>query len=111
MEWEHEKSGPTIFLDVVRNLLILAATGYAGFLIWEWNWIVALIVAIPVYVIMLNVIGLLMVPLYLLTPETRLRTKVFKAMKNGDLEQSDALTNEFIEKFNVNVPESAIAEK
>ena len=104
MAWEHEKSGTTIFLDILRNLLILVATGYGVFLIWKWNWIVALIAAIPVYIIMLNLLGLLTLPLYAFTPENRLKAKALKAIENGDLETGMALLDEFEEKFNVNVP-------
>ncbi len=111
MAYEHEKSGTTIFLDIFRNLLILAATSYVVFLIWKWNWIVALIAAIPVYVIMLNLVGFLTLPLYLFTPENRLTAKAFKALRKGDSKQSEALTKEFIEKFNVNVPEESPTEE
>ena len=107
MAYEHEKSGTTIFLDVVRNLLILVATGYAVFLIWKWNWIVALLAAIPIYIVMLNLVGFLTLPLYMFTPENRLLAKAEKALMNRDFEQSKTLTDEFTEKFNVNVPEDA----
>ncbi|KKL14597.1 hypothetical protein LCGC14_2514050, partial [marine sediment metagenome] len=73
MAYEHEKSETTIFLDIVRNVLILVATGYAVSLIWQWNWIVALIATFPVYVVMLNLIGFATLPLYTLTPENRLQ--------------------------------------
>ena len=107
MAWEHEKSGTTIFLDILRNLLILVATGYAVFLIWKWNWIVALIAAIPVYIVMLNLFGFLTLPLYAFTPENRLKAKAFKAFENGDFEKGKALTDEFTEKYNVNVPKGS----
>ncbi len=111
MAWEHEKSGTTIFFDIVRNLLILVATGYAVFLIWKWNWIFALIAAVPVYIVMLNLFGFLTLPLYAFTPENKLKAKTFKAFENSDFEKGKALTNEFTEKFNVNVPEESRAEK
>lgn len=110
MAWEHQKSGTTIFLDILRNLLILAAACYLVVLIWKWNWIVALIAAIPVYVIMLNLVGFLTLPLYSFTPENRLKAKGFKALHRGDLKQMEAVTKEFIEKFNVNVPEESPTE-
>jgi len=104
MAWEHEKSGITILLDVFRHLSILAATGYAIFLIWNWNWIVALLAAIPVYIIMLNLVGFLTLPLYAFTPENRLKAKAFKAFEKGDPEKGKALTEKFSKKFNVNIP-------
>jgi hypothetical protein len=111
MAWEHEKSGTTIFLDILRNLLILAATAYAVFLIWKWNCIVALITAIPVYVVMLNLFGFLTLPLYAFTPENRLMRRAGEAFEQGDVEKGKALTDEFTEKFNVNVSEKYRTEK
>ena len=111
MAWEHEKSAVTISLDILRYLLILAGTGSAVFLIWRWNWIIALITCIPVYIVMLNLFGFLTLPLYAFTPENRLKAKAFKAFENGDLEKGKALTDEFTKKFNVNVPEESDTDK
>lgn len=107
MVWEHEKSGTTIFFDVVRHLLILSGTCYAIFLIWKHSWIFALIAAIPTYVIMLNLFGFLTLPLYILTPENRMKAKAFQALQNGDFEKGKTLTDEFTKEFNVNVPEES----
>lgn len=104
MAWEHQKSGVTIILDVLRNLLILAATGYATFLAWRYNWIVALVGFLPLYVIFLNVFGFLTLPLYRLTPENRLKAKMHQAMASGDLEKGKELTDQFIRRFKVDVP-------
>jgi hypothetical protein len=46
-------------------------------LIWEWNWIVGLIAAIPIYVIIMNIIGFITLPIYALTPENRNAKKEF----------------------------------
>jgi len=105
MAWEHEKSGTTIFFDVVRYFLILSGTCYLVFLIWKYSWIFALIAAIPTYIIMLNLFGFLTLPLYLLTPENRMKAKAFKAFQNGDFETGKAMTDKFTKEFNVNVPE------
>lgn len=104
MTWEHEKSGTTLFFDVIRHLLILSGTCYVVFLIWQRSWLIALIAAIPIYVILLNLIGFLTVPLYLLTPESRLGAKAIKASEKGDFETAKALTDKFSKEFNVNVP-------
>ena len=111
MPWGHTKSGTTILLDVFRILLVLGATCFAVLLIWRWSWIVALIAAIPVFVIMLNLLGFLTLPLYSFTPENRLRAKIFKALQDGDLEQFEALGGEFIETFNVDVPDQSPTEE
>lgn len=107
MAWEHEKSRTTLALDILRHLLVLAATCYAVFLIWQWNWVVALIAAIPVYFLTLNLAGFLTLPFYYFTPENKLKAKAYRALMDGDYEQGEALTDEFIDKFNVNVPKDS----
>lgn len=104
MAYEHEKSGTTICLDIVRNLLALGAAGGVVFLIWKWNWIVALVAAIPLYIVMVNLAGFLTLPLYGLTPENRLGRRMMEAIKDGDFEKSKVLGDEFEKRFNVNVP-------
>ncbi len=107
MPYEHEKSGVTILLDVIRNIFILVATGFVVFLLWKWHWLVAVLAAIPVYIVTMNLVGFLTLPLYMLTPENKLKAKAFKAFQNGNCEQGKALTDEFTEKFNVNIPEES----
>jgi hypothetical protein len=104
MAFEHEKSGVTILLDVIRNALILIAAGFLVFLIWKWHWIAAMLAAIPVYIVMMNLVGFLTLPLYMLTPENRLKAKALRAFQAGDFKQGEALTDEFTEKFKVNIP-------
>lgn len=82
--WGHQKSGTTICFDIVRHLLILSGTCYVFFSIWKHSSILALIAAIPVYVVALNVFGFLTLPLYLFTPENRLMAKADKAFRCGD---------------------------
>ncbi len=105
MAYEHEKSGVTILFDIIRYLLILGGTIYVIFLIWRWNWIVALIAILPVYLIMLNIFGFLTLPLYAFTPENKLKAKAFNAFQNGDVEKGKELTDKFADKFNVNIPD------
>ena len=71
MAYEHEKSGMTILLDVIRNVLILIGTGFLVFLMWKWHWIAAVIATIPVYIVMMNLVGFLTLPLYTSRPRTR----------------------------------------
>lgn len=94
MNNELPKSGMTIFLDSLRHLLILSATGYLVFLIWKWNLIVAIIAAFPIYIIMLNFFGFLTLPLYALTPENKQKANAFKSILDGDSKTGGALSNE-----------------
>jgi hypothetical protein len=105
MAYEHEKSGTTILLDIIRNLVILAATGHYVARVWSWNWFAGLAAAVPIYVIMLNLVGFATLPLYLFTPENRMKARILKALKNGDLDKGSELTEEFEDRFNVNIPD------
>lgn len=111
MAYEHKKSGITIFLDIFRFLLIFTSTAYCVFLIWNWNWIVAIIASIPLYFIMLNLFGFLTLPLYLMTPENRLKSKAFRAFEDGEYEKGKTLTDNYSQNFNVNLPEKPETEK
>jgi hypothetical protein len=104
MAWDHQKSGVTICLDVIRNVAILVGTGWVTVLLWRYNWILGLVVVIPIYLILLNVIGLLALPLYRFTPENRLKARMHEAIMSGDLQKGKELTDEFIARFKVDVP-------
>ena len=71
---------PKSFLDAVRHVLILGAWGYATFLLWQWHWIAALVACVPVYIVMLNLVGFATLPLYLLTPEVRQARQMHRAL-------------------------------
>lgn len=103
MTSEHTKSGTTLLLDIVRHLLILAGTCYVVFLIWQHSLLIAVIAAIPIYIILLNLIGFLTLPLYGLTPESRLAAKASKALAKGDFEAGKALSDKFAKEYSVNV--------
>lgn len=102
--YSHEKSPVTIILDVVRHLIVVATSLYCITVVWEWNWIIALLSAIPIYFVVLNVIGIVTFPLYLFTPEKRMLSKAGKAFYHGDFDKGRALTDEFKTRFNVNDP-------
>src|SRR5262249_46898849 len=102
--WSHTKSTTTLCFDVVRHVLIAATTGYVVVRTWNWQWVVALVVALPLYVALLNLIGFLTLPLYMITPENRLKARIHTAMSNGDLDRARALSSEFAARFNVNAP-------
>lgn len=103
MAYEHEKSGTAICLDIARNLMALGTAGGVVVFLWGWNWIIALFAVIPAYIIALNLVGFLTLPLYGLTPENRLGRRMMKALEAGDFEKGAVLTDEFEKRFNVNV--------
>ena len=71
---------PKSLLDVLRHALILGAWGYATFLLWQWHWIAAVLACVPVYVVMMNLVGFATLPLYLLTPEVRRAREMERAL-------------------------------
>jgi hypothetical protein len=107
MAWEHQKSETTIFFDIVRYILILSGTGYILSLIWEHSSVFGLLAVIPVYLIMLNLFGFLTLPLYSFTPENRAKSKMLKAMQNGDFESLKKLSDNFERDFKVNIPKES----
>lgn len=64
MAWQREEPARTQFLDIFRYLLIFVSSGFAVFLIWKQNRILALIEALPVFIVMSNLFGFLTLPLY-----------------------------------------------
>jgi hypothetical protein len=107
MAYEHQKSWTTILLDLARHLLVLALTGYLLVHIWHWQWMVAIIAALPVYLICLNLVGFATLPFYALTPENRLGFRAMRAMEHGNLEEASRLTLQFVDRFHVDMPEGA----
>jgi len=95
----HNKSLVTIIFDVIRNILILIATIYVLSLLWQWHWLSAVVGAIPIYVLIMNIIGFLTLPVYLLTPENRLLKKTSDAFDNNDFEAAKELNKSFEDKF------------
>ena len=105
--YDHDKSAVTIALDLGRWLLILGATGYLLVLLWRWNWIVTIVAAIPILVVVMNIVGFATLPLYLFTPENRMKARMARAIQSGDLAKAEALTDEFAERFNMKAPDDA----
>jgi len=69
MALEHEESGTTKLLDLFRYMLIFISTGYAVFLIWKQNRIIAFIETVPILVVMSNLFAFLTLPVYSRTPK------------------------------------------
>lgn len=82
MENSQGKSIYTVCLDLIRNILILIVAGYLIYLLWDWHWFAAIIGAIPVYIIVMNIIGFLTLPLYALSPENRRIKEKFDEFEN-----------------------------
>jgi hypothetical protein len=62
---------PTGLLDFVRKALTLWSTVYVVAWVGHWHWIGAVVAALPVFFVMLNLWGFLTLPLYIFSPEVR----------------------------------------
>lgn len=90
------------FLDAIRHLIIFIATITTLYFIWKIHWLLAIVVALPVYIILLNLVGFLTLPLYglaiyawySLTPDGRAASEmldnIMKRGGNSDSETSEA---------------------
>lgn len=67
-----------LFLDFLRWAWILGATGAIVKWLWGVHWALGLFLALPAFVILMNIIGFLTLPLYFYTPEARLDRKTLK---------------------------------
>jgi hypothetical protein len=72
---------PKFFFDFIRWFWILGATGYAVKWLWSIHWALGLFLALPVFIISINVIGFLTLPLYLFTTEAQSARKILKDFK------------------------------
>jgi len=65
------------FLDFVRHIIVFAGTGMSVWFIWKIHWILCVVTAVPIFVLLLNLVGFLTLPLYWsdLTPEGRAARK------------------------------------
>jgi len=60
------------FLDVAREIAIILGTLKIVSLIWGIGWMLAVIAALPIYAVVMNLVGFLTLPLYwYCTPEYR----------------------------------------
>ena len=69
---------PKLFLDFLRWAWILGATGATIKWLWDVHWALGLFLALPAFVILMNIIGFLTLPLYAFTIEARMARRVLK---------------------------------
>lgn len=77
------KSGLWCFWDLVRHLLILTGTAVIVYLLWKVHWVVAVVLAFPVYLVSLNFFGFLTLCLYDFTPESKAARKYFEKLEES----------------------------
>ncbi len=85
MALEPKKSGTTVLWDTVRYVLIFSCTGVLLYYIGRYSIIFAIVAAVPIFIIMLNLIGFLTLPLYFFTPEGKASRDIFRSLDKGDM--------------------------
>jgi len=78
------KSAVWLFSDFIRHLLIVAGTIAVLYFLWKIHWLLAPLAALPVYILMVNLVGFITLPLYILTPEHAVAAKAYKAIEKGN---------------------------
>ena len=75
---------PKILLDFFRWGWILGATGATVKWLSGFHWVLGVILALPVFIIMMNLIGFLTLPLYVYvsTPEAIAARKMLEELEN-----------------------------
>ena len=68
-------------LDFLRHILIFAGTAVVAWYLWKIDWRIGAISILPVFILLLNIIGFLTLPIYDITPEVRTGRKMFKKLE------------------------------
>ena len=79
------KTVVTSVLDFVRHVIEIAGTAAVLYMSGTMlHWLSAVILAIPAYLAVSDLVNFLVSPLYRLTPEYRVTSKVLKAIGEGE---------------------------
>lgn len=75
-----QKSITWYLLDFLRHILTFAGTAVVAWYLWKITWIIGAISILPVFILLLNIIGFLTLRVYDITPEARAARKAFKEL-------------------------------
>jgi hypothetical protein len=93
------KSRTTILLDTIRGVLTYFGTGISVYYVGKYNLVLAVFVAIPIFIIMIYILGFLTLPLYFFTPESRAANKMLRSLENCDMESFNEQVKTFEKDF------------
>ena len=90
---------PKWLADIIRWGLIIATTFLSVEWLWNVHWVLGLVLAVPAYLVFLNLWGFLTLPLYMFTIETWVAAKRLKELEtdlaeNGGSEQEDSVSRD-----------------
>ena len=78
------RSSACRFLDLLRHIIVLPGTLIVLCSLWRSSPGLAAIAALPVYIVLLNVVGFLILPLYYFTPERKTASELRRCLEKGD---------------------------
>jgi len=76
-----KKSITWYFLDFIRFLLTFSGTAVIAWHLWKIDWRIGAISILPVFILLLNIIGFLTLPVYVITPESNAAGKALKKLE------------------------------
>lgn len=88
-----QKSIIWYLFDFLRYTLTLGGTAFIASYLWKINWIIGAISILPVFILLLNIIGFLTIPIYFITPESSAARKAFKELdqfRNNHSKESES---------------------
>ena len=90
---------PKLFADIFRIALIIVSTFFSVGWLWNVHWLIGVILAVPIYLIFLNLFGFLTLPLYDYTFEAKeAREMIKEIMANSQDEKITVKENQKPEK-------------
>ncbi len=66
------------FCDILRWSLIIAATAFGVKWLWAFHWLLGLTLSVPAFILFMNVVGFLTLPLYAITIEAWEAKKIWQ---------------------------------
>jgi len=83
-------------LDFLRHILTFSGTAIIAWYLWEIDWKIGAISILPVFILLLNIIGFLTLRLYDITPEASVARNAGERLDkfNHELEKNDSTESE-----------------
>jgi hypothetical protein len=80
------KSMTWYLLDFLRHTLIFAGTAVIAWYLWKIDWRIGAISILPVFILLLNIIGFLTLHIYYITPEASVSRKAIETLDQFERE-------------------------
>jgi len=88
-------------LDTIRLLITVPTTVVVFYFIWQIHWILAVYMAITVYILLLNLVGFLTSRLYsLISSDAKAVSEMWKRVDNGDTDLLHPISDNMVDEAN-----------